>query len=190
MMSKTSTKPTAPGRASGLSRFARSRRGQVVLGVVACAAIGTTVGVLVSGGGSAHTPAYANVSRNYRACLMNETSGGSAGDQSLQAATWAGLQQAAKTGRVNAERLPLAATSAAAAAPYFNGAVQQHCGLVVAVGSGLSAAVDTAAAANAHQQYLLVGGASTRANVRTIAAQPASSITSATYSLVMSLAKG
>ena len=167
--------------------FLRTRRGQIVTGVAAACVAGAVVGIVVTSGSSnsSKTVVANNVSRNYRACLMNDAS--DTADASTAQAAWAGLQKAAASGHVNAERLLLGGTTPEAAAPYLNGAVEQHCGLIVAVGGGMASAVDHSATSNTHQEFLLVGGSSTRSNVRTIAAASPANVTSATYSLVMSM---
>lgn len=166
--------------------FLRTRRGQLATGIAALCVVGAVVGIVVtSGGGSTKTAAVSNVSRNYRVCLMNDAS--DTADASTAQAAWAGLQKAAASGHVNAERLLLGGTTSEVAAPYLNGAVQQHCGLIVAVGGDMASAIDRSATSDTHQEFLLVGGSSTRANVRTIAAADPAKVTSATYSLVMGL---
>lgn len=165
--------------------FLRTRRGRLTAGAAVCVA-GAAVGLLIaSGGSSPKTLTADNVSRNYRVCLMNDAA--DTADASTARAAWAGLEKAAASGRVNAERLLLGGTTATAAAPYLNGAVLQHCGLIVVVGGGMEWAIDRSATSNAHQEFLLVGGSSTRSNVRAIAAGTPVDITNSTYSLVMGL---
>lgn len=164
----------------------RTRRGQVILGVTACAVAGVAICFALWGRHTSNTPAYNNVSQNYRVCMMTDAS--DTADASAAQATWAGLQKAASSGRVNAERLALGGVTTAAAAPYINGAVQEHCGLIVAAGGDVAAAIRSSATADTHQEFLLVGGESTQRNVRTIPAGTPSTITSSTYSLVADLA--
>jgi basic membrane lipoprotein Med (substrate-binding protein (PBP1-ABC) superfamily) len=167
--------------------FLRTRRGQLAAGVVVCV-VGAAVGILVvSGGGSSKTVTADNVSRNYRVCLMNDAS--DTADANTTQAAWAGLEKAAASGHVNAERLMLGGTTPAAAAPYINGAVLQHCGLIVAIGGRMESAISHSATSNAHQEFLLVGGSSTQSNVRTITAATPANVTSSTYSLVMGLSQ-
>lgn len=171
--------------AAAFAGFFRTRRGRLAAaaGVTACVAAGAAIGLYVAGQGTPKAVAYANVSRNTRVCLMAEAT--DTVDAQTTAATWAGLQKAASSGHANAERLILAGTTPAATAPYFNGAVQQHCALIVAVGGDVAAAVDSAASSDARQQFLLVGAASTRPNVRTIPSGTASMVTNSAYPLVM-----
>jgi hypothetical protein len=161
---------------------------RMALGAAACVVAGTIAAVIVVESGSGRPASSHNVSRNYRVCLLSEAKGGAGTPAAAVEATWAGLQRAAASGKVNAERLPLAGTSAPDASPYFNGALQQHCGLIVSVGPDLTTAVDRSAATHRSQQYLLVGGTSSRGNVHTIGLGDPSVITSQTYSMVMSLA--
>ena len=136
-----------------------------------------------------------NVSRNFRVCLLTRTAGAAdPTDAQTAQAVWAGLQQAAATGRVNAERLPIATadTAVATALPYFNGAVQQHCGLIVSVGAAMSPAVNAAAAAaaNSGQKFLIVGAASNRGNVTGMPVLTAGATTAKVYSTVMDMTNG
>lgn len=163
--------------------FLRTGRGQLITAGVAVCAVAAAVGiVVVSGSGPSKAAADNNVSRNYRVCLMTDAT--DTADASTTQAAWAGLQKAATSGHVNAERLMLGGTTPEAAAPYLNGAVQQHCGLIVAVGGGMASAIDHSATSNGHQEFLLVGGSATLSNVRTI---PAAAPANVTYSLVMGL---
>lgn len=162
---------------------------RVVLGAAACVLAGSIAAVIVVESGSGRPASADNVSRNYRVCLLSETrTGASTPPAAAIEATWAGLQRAASSGKVNAERLPLSGSSIPDASPYFNGALQQHCGLIVSVGPDLATAVDASAATHRSQQYLLVGGSSSRSNVHTIGLGDPTAITSQTYSMVMSLA--
>lgn len=145
---------------------------------------------------SHQAPAAANVSRNMRACLLTTTA--SATDAQTTAAVWAGLLKASATGRVNAERLPLPTNDPAAALPYFNGAVQQRCALIVSVGQTMEPAVQSAAAADQSAHFLVVGVAATaqsapRPNVSEIPQAAADAVTSdtvtnAVYTQVMAAA--
>jgi basic membrane lipoprotein Med (substrate-binding protein (PBP1-ABC) superfamily) len=136
----------------------------------AAVALGVLTGVLLTvfltGGRSA--PRAANVSRNLRACLLDSPANST--DAALTRATWQGLRAAAGTGKVNAQRFTAPTVDAKAALPYINGAVQHHCGLIFAVGTGMRPATEAAAKANPRQQFVLVGTTSSHAHVSAITA--------------------
>ncbi|MFJ9559155.1 hypothetical protein ACIRQQ_03820 [Streptomyces fuscichromogenes] len=113
-------------------------------------------------------PRAANVSRNYRACLLVSPAG--ATDARLSQESWQGMQDAARSGEVNAERFPTPTIDAKAALPYFNGAVQHHCELIVTVGTGMKPATEAAARANPHQQFVIIGATSAHPHISAIAA--------------------
>ncbi|MCW2873009.1 hypothetical protein [Actinacidiphila oryziradicis] len=144
------------------------RRQPVVIGgAVAAAVVVARVTVLLTGGGTGR-PRADNVSRNFRACLL--VSPANATDARLAKAAWEGMQDAAKSGHVNAQRFPTPTIDAKAALPYFNGTVQQHCGVIITVGTGMKPATEAAATANPHQEFAVVGAASTRPHISAIAA--------------------
>ncbi|WP_405864473.1 hypothetical protein OG407_38580 [Streptomyces sp. NBC_01515] len=122
---------------------------------------------LLTGGGSTQ-PRAANVSRNFRACLLVSPAG--ATDARLSQASWQGMQDAARSGRVNAQRFPAPTIDVKAALPYFNGAVQHHCELIVTVGTGMKPATEAAARANPHQEFVIIGATSARPRISAITA--------------------
>ncbi|MFE4963398.1 hypothetical protein [Streptomyces sp. NPDC056660] len=113
-------------------------------------------------------PRAANVSRNFRACLLVSPAG--ATDARLSQVSWQGMQDAARSGGVNAQRFPTPTIDAEDALPYFNGAVQHHCELIVTVGTGMKAATEAAAHANPHQEFVIIGATSARPHISAIAA--------------------
>ena len=142
--------------------------------------------LLVFQGSGSRTPTVNNESRNYRACLMADAA--DATDAQAVQAVWAGLQRAAATGKVNAERLPLGSSDPDTALPYFNGAVEQHCGIIVSVGSLMKTATESAAAKNPGQRFMLVGVSSARTNVVTVTMSDASTVSGAVYTDIMNAA--
>lgn len=150
-------------------RFTGLVRGHPVIAAATAAVLLTVVSLtaLLSGGGTA-SPQAANVSGNFRACLLVSPS--NATDSRLSEASWRGLQDAARSGGVNAQRFPAPTIDAKAALPYFNGAVQHHCELIVTVGTGMKPATEAAARANPHQEFVIIGATSTRPHISAIAA--------------------
>ncbi|MDV7219128.1 hypothetical protein [Streptomyces prunicolor] len=136
-------------------------------GAVTAVVVAVTLSLLLSGN-DAPSPRANNVSRNFRACLL--VSPTNATDAGLARAAWQGMQRAAAAGHVNAQRFPTPTIDAKAALPYINGAVQQHCGLIIAVGTGMKPATEAAATANPHQRFALVGGASSHPRIASVAA--------------------
>lgn len=74
-----------------------------------------------------------------------------------------------------------------AALPYFNGAVAQHCSLVISVGTTMVPAVNSAAVANPHQQFLIVGATSGTSNVSSLPALATKDTTAEVKAFVMKL---
>ena len=143
------------------------RRPVLVGGGAVTAVVVVTLSILLTGN-DAPSPGADNVSRNFRACLL--VSPTNATDAGLARAAWQGMQQAARAGHVNAQRFPTPTIDAKAALPYINGAVQRHCGLIIAVGAGMKPATEAAATANPHQRFALVGGASSHPRIAAVAA--------------------
>ncbi|MER6081002.1 hypothetical protein [Streptomyces sp. NPDC001833] len=158
-----------PLSARSVHRFAGLVRGHPVIAATTAAVLVAALSLtaLLAGGGSGR-PRAANVSRNFRACLLVSPAG--ATDARLSQASWQGMQDAARSGGVNAERFPAPTIDAKAALPYFNGAVQHHCGLIVTVGTGMRPATEAAARANPHQEFVIIGAASARPHISAIAA--------------------
>ncbi|MEV5952391.1 hypothetical protein AB0M11_01200 [Streptomyces sp. NPDC051987] len=159
--------PALPARP--LHRLAGLVRGHPVIAAVTAAALLAvlSLAVLLPGDGSTQ-PRAANVSRNFRACLLVSPAG--ATDARLSQASWRGMQDAARSGGVNAQRFPAPTVDAKAALPYFNGAVQHHCRLIVTVGTGMRPATEAAARANPHQEFVIIGAAPARPHIAAIAA--------------------
>ncbi|MEU6227584.1 hypothetical protein [Streptomyces sp. NPDC047042] len=136
--------------------------------IAVAAALAVTLTVFLVTDNGTPRPRADNVSRNFRACLLVSPAG--ATDAQLSRSTWQGMQEAAGTGHVNAQRFPTPTIDAKAALPYINGAVQQRCGVIIAVGSGMKPATEAAAAANPHQRFALVGAASSHPGIASITA--------------------
>ncbi|MEU9242228.1 hypothetical protein [Streptomyces sp. NPDC048385] len=152
-----------------LRRFTTLVRGHPVIAAATAAVLVAVLSltVLLAGDRSAQ-PRAANVSRNFRACLLVSPAG--ATDTRLSQASWQGMQDAARSGGVNAQRFPTPTIDAKAALPYFNGAVQHHCELIVTVGTGMRPATEAAARANPHQEFVIVGAGSARPHISAITA--------------------
>jgi basic membrane lipoprotein Med (substrate-binding protein (PBP1-ABC) superfamily) len=170
---------------TAISRFSTRARPWIVGSALAAIAAAVVAALALAGTG--HPAVVANnVSRNFRACLL--TDGADTADAQTIQAAWAGLQRASATGRVNAERLPLGTSDPTAALPYFNGAVQQHCGVIISVGTAIKPAVEKAAAANSGQRFILVGALSPRANITGIPPSDPAGVTEAVFADVTSAA--
>ncbi|MEU9243755.1 BMP family ABC transporter substrate-binding protein [Streptomyces sp. NPDC048385] len=102
-----------------------------------------------------------NISRNFRACLINDQH-----DSAMAQSVWSSLQQATSGAAVNAQHLEIPKSGTAASLPYINSLVQRHCGLIISVGPDLHDAVTTAARHNPHQRFIIVGSPIKLANVR------------------------
>ncbi|MFJ5535172.1 BMP family ABC transporter substrate-binding protein [Streptomyces sp. NPDC093261] len=102
-----------------------------------------------------------NISRNFRACLINGQQ-----DASMAQPVWSSLQKAASGAAVNAQHIQVPKGSTAASLPYVNSLVQRRCGLIISVGPELHDAVATAARHNPHQRFITMGPAVKLPNVR------------------------
>lgn len=114
-------------------------------------AAGLAVWVVVSwlSGSHTHRIVANNISRNFRACLITDQQ-----DTTAAQSAWAGIQDAARSIPVNAQRLTVSSTTTAPLIPYVNSLVQRKCGLIISVDATLHAAVATSAQHNPHQQFL------------------------------------
>ena len=135
-----------------------------------------------------HARGVDNVSRNFRACLLTATADTT--DAQTTQAVWAGLQQVAAAGHVNAERQPMTITDPARTLPYFNGLVQQRCDVIVSVGSAMAPAVQAAAAANGHQRFLIVGATSANHNVTSLPTLTPDATKARITALITAMAQG
>jgi basic membrane lipoprotein Med (substrate-binding protein (PBP1-ABC) superfamily) len=132
--------------------------------VLTCAVVvtGLAIWIATRGDGTAHIKAN-NISRNFRACLLTDgRDAQSSGD------LWAGMQEAARTTPVNAQRIVAPATTTASLVPYVNSMVARKCGLIIAAGPDLHDAVATAAQHNPHQEFLYTGNLIHLANVTSL----------------------
>ncbi|GHF41515.1 hypothetical protein GCM10010359_50210 [Streptomyces morookaense] len=134
-----------------LARLRSHRRAWIA--VLICAAVIAGLVIWIAGSGD-DTPRIKanNISRNFRACLLTDTS-----DAAATAPLWSGMQDAARTTPVNAQRIVAPTTTTPDLVPYVNSLVSRKCGLIIAAGINLHDAVATAAQHNPHQQFLYTG---------------------------------
>jgi len=112
------------------------------------------------------TPPRARQYVDFDACLLT-SSKGVAGDQAAQ--VWAGLQDASAATAVRVSFLPVVGQQTQAnASPYLAGLVARKCRLILAVDAAPVAAVGADAARYPSVHFIVVGGPSTAANVRSI----------------------
>lgn len=115
-----------------------------------------------------------NISRNFRACLINDQQ-----DASAAWPVWSALQKAASGAAINAQRIQVPKSSASAPLPYVNSLMQRNCGLIISVGPHLHDAVTTAAQHNPHQRFITVGPPIKLPNVRSFSPADKSAVISA-----------
>ncbi|MFF3920171.1 hypothetical protein ACFYZB_43505 [Streptomyces sp. NPDC001852] len=115
-----------------------------------------------------------NISRNFRACLVNDQQ-----DATMAQPVWSSLQNAASGAAINAQRIQVPKGSTAASLPYVNSLVQRKCGLIISVGPGLHEAVATAAQHNPHQRFITMGPSVKLPNVRSYSPTDRSAVISA-----------
>lgn len=143
--------------------------------VTALAATGLTL-YLTRGDSPRTKPVVDNISRNLKVCLVTDTP-----TSATAQAGWSGILDAARTGPVNAQRVtaPAKATTTSALLPYVEGLVQRQCGLIVAAGAHLDAAVAQAAKNHPRQAFLSTGPAPGLPNVTHVGAPIAATVTAA-----------
>jgi basic membrane lipoprotein Med (substrate-binding protein (PBP1-ABC) superfamily) len=159
----------------------RSHKFWLATAATALATTGTVTGlsVLLLSGGSDNPRAVAhNISRNFRACLIT-----SEPDQPTAQTAWSGLQNAARTTPVNAQRIitPSTATTTTALLPYIESLVQRECGLIISTGPHLDAAITAAAKNHPHQHFVTTGTPIALPNVTTLPTPTAAAITDAVH---------
>ncbi|SOE24930.1 hypothetical protein [Streptomyces sp. OK228] len=93
-----------------------------------------------------------NISRNFRACLINDQH-----DANVAQPVWSALQKAVHGAAINTQHITVPKSSTAASLPYVNSLVQRHCGLIISAGPDLHDAMTTAARNNPHQRFITIG---------------------------------
>ncbi len=93
-----------------------------------------------------------NISRNYRACLINTQH-----DENIAQPVWSYLQKATHGSAINLQHITVPKSGTATSIPYINGLVQRHCGLIISLGPGLHTAITKAARSNPHQRFITIG---------------------------------
>ena len=167
-------------------------RWRLVTGAVAVAAltVGITWVVWPSGKQSYDPPAHTRQYIAFTACLLT----GPAGLADTQAhAVWSGMEAAssATNAQVSYVSVPVGeADTVGVATPLANSLVQQHCGVVVAVGASEVAAVQAVAAQHAEMRFVLVGGGSSASNVAVLPQPGVSSVSARVQSVVRAAVNG
>jgi hypothetical protein len=113
----------------------------------------------------------------FTACLLT----GPAGLDDAQArAVWAGMEGASAATRAKVTYLAVvgAAETVGSVTPFANSLVQQHCGLVLAVGTVEVQTTQEVAVANTGVDFVLVGGGSPARNVAVVPAGSTAQTTS------------
>ena len=114
------------------------------------------------------TVAYANVSRNFRVCMLTTTK-----DTADANRVWPAIQAATARAPVNAERVPAPAGTDTQLAPYVNSLIALHCGLIVGAGHDLTAPLTSAAKSHENQHFLTLDKPDGPANVAAMPTQSA-----------------
>ncbi|WP_143070933.1 hypothetical protein [Streptomyces malaysiense] len=154
----------------------RPRRVRLAAGAGALVATGLLAWISVALLTSPHTPKIVanNISRNFRACLVNDQQ-----DAAMAQPVWSSLQSAAAGAAINAQHVQIPTGGTAASLPYVNSLVQRKCGLIISVGPGLHQAVTTAARHNPHQRFITMGPSVKLPNVRSFSPTDRSAVISA-----------
>ncbi|MCE3033689.1 hypothetical protein [Streptomyces sp. CMSTAAHL-2] len=115
-----------------------------------------------------------NISRNFRACLVNDQQ-----DAAMAQPVWSSLQNAASGAAINAQHIQVPKDAKTASLPYINSLVQRKCGLIISVGPGLQQAMITAARNNPHQRFITMGPSVKLPNVHSFPPTDRSAVISA-----------
>jgi hypothetical protein len=111
--------------------------------------------------------AYANVSRNFRVCMLATTN-----DTPEANRVWPASQTAAARAPINAERVTAPVGTSDQLVPYVNGLVALHCGVIITAGPELAAPVAAVAKTHPGQRFLAAGQPPAAANVETLPGRP------------------
>lgn len=152
--------------------------------IAVLAVAGILVAVLWPSSGSIYDPpARARQYIAFSACLLT----GPAGLTDAAAGpVWSGMQQASVSTRAKITHLAVvgAAETVGSVTPFANTLVQQHCGLVLAVGTVEVQAAQAVAASNTAVDFVLVGAGSAGGNVAVVPTGKDAQVSSRVASLV------
>jgi hypothetical protein len=134
-------------------------------------------------------PARARQYIAFSACLLTGPAG--LADSSAQA-VWAGMQTASLSTHAKVTYLAAVGSgeTVGSVTPFANSLVQQHCGLVLAVGSVEVQTAQSVAAANAGVDFVLVGGGAVARKVAVVSAADATQVSSRVASVVKAAVGG
>lgn len=136
---------------------------------IGVATVGAAVAVIIlTTSSEPPAVAYANVSRNFRVCMLTTTK-----DTADANRAWPAIQAASAHAPVNAERVTAPAGTDTQLAPYVNSLIALHCGLIIGAGHDLTTPLTSAAKSHTNQHFLTLDKPDGPANVAAIPAQPA-----------------
>ncbi|MFE3875764.1 hypothetical protein ACFXPX_15375 [Kitasatospora sp. NPDC059146] len=95
-----------------------------------------------------------NIAGRRTACLTGDAT--EAANQTGTNTVWSALQDASRQRPLNVQRLLVSATTTDQALPYLSGLSAQHCDLVVSIGPTFAQALNAAAKASPHTQFVAV----------------------------------
>jgi basic membrane lipoprotein Med (substrate-binding protein (PBP1-ABC) superfamily) len=126
-----------------------------------------TAVVLLTSGPAPQAIAYANVSRNYRVCLLSTTKDAAETDR-----IWPAVQAATTRAPINAEHVTAPAGTPDQLTPYLNSLLSLHCGLIIGAGPDLVAPISTAAKRHPNQHFITSEKPPGSANISSIPREP------------------
>jgi hypothetical protein len=119
--------------------------------------------LLLAPGAEPQAVTYANVSRNYRVCMLSTTK-----DADDANRAWPAIQAATGRAPINAQRVKAPAGTVDQLAPYLNSLLSLHCGLIIGAGPDLLAPIEAAAKSHPNQHFLASNPKNGTANVKAI----------------------
>lgn len=119
--------------------------------------------VFVVGGGGQQPIHYANYSRNFKVCLLDQTH-----DDADAAMVWKAVQTAKASAPINAQQMTVPTGKRIDPAPYLNGLIALRCELIITNGPGLADAVRAGATAHPGTNFVTVGDPVALPNVHAV----------------------
>ncbi|QRP49087.1 hypothetical protein [Amycolatopsis sp. FDAARGOS 1241] len=149
--------------------FSALRRNWKITTPIAVVFVGAVIAgiVLLTSGPAPQAIAYANVSRNYRVCLLSTTK-----DTAETNQIWPAVQAATTRAPINAEHVTAPAGTPAQLTPYLNSLLSLHCGLIIGAGPDLAAPISTVAKSHPNQHFITSEKPPGSANISSIPREP------------------
>jgi hypothetical protein len=145
----------------------KNKKITIPTGVVLIAGIVVSVVFLLTSTSGPKPITYANLSPNFRVCLLSTTN-----DAADAGRLWPAVQAATGKAAINAEHITAPAGTSDTLVPYLNSLIAMHCGLIISAGEDLTQPTITVAKTHPQQHFLAPQPDETLSNVTPIPQQP------------------